>query len=66
MARFSRDSTACYLNKVSLGPVFYHGRDGREFQILKFHSTYVRPESDQGAKITGRGDPRVTPASWRS
>lgn len=56
---------AILIKRNSPGPVFYWGsrvgKDGKLFNILKFRTMYDRPESFQGAKITAKGDPRVTP-----
>ena len=43
---------ALLIKRDSPGPVFYRGRGGREFHILKFRTMYERPESYQGAKVT--------------
>ncbi|MCA9927586.1 MAG: sugar transferase [Anaerolineales bacterium] len=46
------------------GPIFYWGprigRGGSPFDILKFRTMYERPQSYDGPKITGSGDPRIT------
>jgi len=60
---------AVLLRRDSPGPLFYHGprvgKDGRSFHILKFRTMYERPESYQGARLTGQGDARVTPfGAW--
>ncbi|MCO5194751.1 MAG: sugar transferase [Anaerolineae bacterium] len=56
---------AVWIKRDSKGPVFYWGsrigRYGRPFRILKFRTMYERPESYAGEKITGDGDPRITP-----
>lgn len=55
---------AIMIKRDSTGPIFYWGpragKDGVLFRILKFRTMYDRPESFQGAKITGQGDPRIT------
>ncbi len=49
----------------SPGPVFYRGRraamGGGEFRILKFRTMYEDERSYAGPKVTGDGDPRITP-----
>jgi lipopolysaccharide/colanic/teichoic acid biosynthesis glycosyltransferase len=54
---------ACCIKLTTLGPVFYRqirtGREGREFQILKFRSMIV-DASKRGPGITVSGDNRVT------
>ena len=56
---------AILIKRDSEGPAFYRGprmgRGGEPFKILKFRTMYERPESYQGPKITGNGDPRITP-----
>ena len=56
---------AILIRRDSEGPVFYWGprmgKDGQPFRILKFRTMYERRESYQGPKVTGRGDPRITP-----
>lgn len=56
---------AFLIKRDSPGPVFYRGwragRKGRDFQILKFRTMYEREESYQGAKVTAKDDPRITP-----
>lgn len=60
---------ALRLRRDSSGPIFYRGprvgRDGKIFGILKFRTMYEKPESYQGARITGKGDARITPfGAW--
>jgi len=47
------------------GPVFFKGKraglNGKPFNIIKFRTMHERPESYQGPRITGNGDPRITP-----
>jgi lipopolysaccharide/colanic/teichoic acid biosynthesis glycosyltransferase len=54
---------ACCIKLTSPGPVFYRqsrlGKDGRQFQILKFRSM-VAEASKKGLDITVSGDSRVT------
>jgi len=49
----------------SPGPVFYRqarvGRDGREFDMIKFRSMRLDAESSSGPVWTTEDDPRVTP-----
>jgi exopolysaccharide biosynthesis polyprenyl glycosylphosphotransferase len=49
----------------SPGPVFYRqarvGRDGREFQMLKFRSMRTDAEQKSGPVWTVENDPRITP-----
>ncbi len=56
---------ALLIKRESPGPVFYRGPrlgyKGRTFGILKFRTMYERPESYQGPRVTGEGDPRITP-----
>ena len=53
------------IKRDSPGPVFYHGRrigkDGRNFNILKFRTMYEGPETDGGPRITAKDDSRITP-----
>jgi lipopolysaccharide/colanic/teichoic acid biosynthesis glycosyltransferase len=52
------------IKRDSPGPVFYWGprlgRGGRIFLMLKFRTMYENAESHQGARITARGDRRIT------
>lgn len=54
---------ACCIKLTSRGPVFYRqvrlGKDGRQFQILKFRSM-AEDGSMTGSSITVAGDARVT------
>ena len=56
---------ALLIKRDSPGPIFYWGsrvgKDGKLFEILKFRTMYEHPDSYTGAKITARGDPRITP-----
>lgn len=56
---------ACLVKRDSPGPVFYWGtrvgRYGRPFRILKFRTMYEDTASYNGPKVTGNGDPRITP-----
>ena len=56
---------AILIKRDSPGPVFYWGprvgKGGKPFRILKFRTMYERPDSYRGPKITGSGDPRITP-----
>ncbi len=56
---------AYLIRRESPGPVFYRGPRlgyrGKTFSILKFRTMYERPESYQGPRVTGEGDPRITP-----
>lgn len=56
---------AFLIKRDSPGPVFYWGgrvgRDGRPFRILKFRTMYETTDSYNGPKVTGQGDPRITP-----
>jgi len=53
------------IKRDSPGPVFYRGRraalGGGEFRILKFRTMYEDKRSYAGPKVTGDGDPRITP-----
>jgi lipopolysaccharide/colanic/teichoic acid biosynthesis glycosyltransferase len=55
---------AVLIKRDSPGPVFYHGRrigkDGREFNILKFRTMVESPESHSGPRITAKDDSRIT------
>ena len=56
---------AFLVKRDSPGPVFYWGtrvgRYGRPFHILKFRTMYETTASYDGPKVTGTGDPRITP-----
>ena len=56
---------AILVKRDSPGPVFYWGarvgRDGRLFHILKFRTMFEDTASYNGPKVTGNGDPRITP-----
>jgi lipopolysaccharide/colanic/teichoic acid biosynthesis glycosyltransferase len=56
---------AILIRRDSPGPIFYWGervgRGGRPFRILKFRTMYETPASYDGPKVTGQGDPRITP-----
>ncbi len=56
---------AILIKREGPGPVFYRGprvgRDGKRFGILKFRTMFERLESYQGARVTAKDDPRVTP-----
>jgi len=56
---------ALRIKRESPGPILYRGRrvgkGGRLFDILKFRTMVERPESYQGARVTARDDPRITP-----
>ena len=56
---------AVLIKRDSPGPVFYWGervgRGGRPFRILKFRTMYETGDSYRGPKVTGQGDPRITP-----
>jgi lipopolysaccharide/colanic/teichoic acid biosynthesis glycosyltransferase len=47
------------------GPVFYRGsrvgKGGKLFGMVKFRTMYEDPDSYQGPRVTGEGDPRITP-----
>lgn len=53
------------IKRSSPGPVFYWGaragKNGKDFQILKFRTMYERKESYNGPKVTAENDPRITP-----
>ena len=53
------------IKRNSPGPIFYRGRragkNGKEFDILKFRTMYENTESYNGAKVTAGDDPRITP-----
>jgi lipopolysaccharide/colanic/teichoic acid biosynthesis glycosyltransferase len=55
---------AMRMRRDSPGPVFYRGPrvglNGKNFGILKFRTMYEKPESYQGSRVTGKGDPRIT------
>lgn len=56
---------ACLVKRDSPGPILYWGtrvgRYGRPFRILKFRTMYENTASYDGPKVTGNGDPRITP-----
>ena len=56
---------AFLVKRDSPGPVFYWGtrvgRYSRPFHILKFRTMYETTASYDGPKVTGTGDPRITP-----
>lgn len=56
---------AALIKRDSPGPVFYWGkragRHGRPFRILKFRTMYETGDSYNGPRVTGQGDPRITP-----
>ncbi|MCA9865738.1 MAG: sugar transferase [Anaerolineae bacterium] len=56
---------ALLIKRDSPGPVFYWGarvgQRGRPFRILKFRTMYEDTASYDGPKVTGMGDPRITP-----
>ncbi len=56
---------AALIKRDSPGPVFYWGeragRHGRPFRILKFRTMYESGDSYNGPRVTGQGDPRITP-----
>jgi lipopolysaccharide/colanic/teichoic acid biosynthesis glycosyltransferase len=56
---------AVRIKKDDPGPAFYRGDrvglHGKVFKILKFRTMFECPESYQGARITAKGDARVTP-----
>jgi len=53
------------IKRDSPGPVFYKGprvgKNGRIFKILKFRTMREDAESYQGARVTAKDDPRITP-----
>ena len=56
---------AVLIKRDSPGPIFYWGervgRQGRPFHILKFRTMYETGASYNGPRVTGQGDPRITP-----
>lgn len=56
---------AALIKRDSPGPVFYWGermgRGGRPFHILKFRTMFETTTSYNGPRVTGQGDPRITP-----
>lgn len=56
---------AILVKRDSPGPLFFWGtrvgRHGRPFRILKFRTMYENSASYNGPKVTGNGDPRITP-----
>jgi diguanylate cyclase (GGDEF)-like protein len=60
---------ALLIKRDSSGPVFYWGprvgKNGRNFNMLKFRTMYERPESYNGPRLTCDGDSRITPlGTW--
>ncbi len=53
------------IKRDSPGPIFYKGRragkNGKDFNILKFRTMYENKASYSGAKVTAGDDPRITP-----
>jgi lipopolysaccharide/colanic/teichoic acid biosynthesis glycosyltransferase len=53
------------IKRESPGPAFYRGtrfgRNGKEFNILKFRTMYERTESYNGVCLTAKDDDRITP-----
>ncbi|WP_083461746.1 sugar transferase [Thermanaerothrix daxensis] len=53
------------IRRDSPGPIFYKGprvgKNGRVFKILKFRTMYEHPTSFEGARVTAKDDPRITP-----
>lgn len=53
------------IRRDSPGPIFYKGhrvgKNGRIFKILKFRTMYEHPASFNGARVTAKDDPRITP-----
>lgn len=56
---------AVLIKRDSPGPIFYWGdrigRNGHPFRILKFRTMYETTASYRGPRVTGHGDPRITP-----
>lgn len=56
---------AVLIKRDSPGPTFYWGerigRHNRPFRILKFRTMYETGDSYNGPRVTGQGDPRITP-----
>lgn len=56
---------ALRLKQDSPGPIFFRGRRagkaGKEFLMLKFRTMQETPSSYNGAKVTAKDDPRITP-----
>ncbi len=56
---------AVLIKRDTPGPVFYRGwrigKDGRNFNILKFRTMYERPQNHDDPRITAHDDGRVTP-----
>lgn len=56
---------AIAIKRDSPGPVFFMGtrvgKNGKLFKMLKFRTMYEDPSSYAGPKVTGKGDPRITP-----
>ena len=56
---------ALYIKRICPGPVFYRGvrvgRQGKNFNILKFSTMIDCPDAEDGPRITAKDDPRITP-----
>ena len=56
---------AVLIKRDSPGPIFYWGervgRQGRPFHILKFRTMYETGASYNSPRVTGQGDPHITP-----
>jgi len=56
---------AILIKRDSQGPVLYRGwragKDGKDFNILKFRTMYESEESHTGPRITAHDDGRITP-----
>jgi lipopolysaccharide/colanic/teichoic acid biosynthesis glycosyltransferase len=56
---------ALYIKRTCPGPVFYRGnrvgRQGKNFNILKFSTMIDCPDAVDGPRITAKNDPRITP-----
>jgi lipopolysaccharide/colanic/teichoic acid biosynthesis glycosyltransferase len=52
------------LKREEPGPIYYRGsrtgRDGKEFNILKFRTMHETPESYAGPRVTAQDDERIT------
>ncbi len=55
---------AIMIKRESIGPVFYRGlrvgKDGKNFEIIKFRTMYEKAESYEGPRITSSEDSRIT------